>query len=135
MLTGRRPFDGEDVSDTLASQRLSARRAAYRLVLTGLLFWALAGTVYSVLRVTYGNRPAYIHVKWADTVDGALRQRLEARYSLALPEPKEGRTIGYALTDCSSENIRSLVLDPQSRIPTTSIGLSFWSWTSFGSRM
>ena len=112
MLISRRPFDGEDVSDTLAAQRLSSRRAAYRLVLTGLLFWALAGMVYSVLRVTYGNRPAYIHVTWADTVDGALRQRLETRYSLALPDPKEGRTIGYALTDRSSANIRSLVLDP-----------------------
>jgi hypothetical protein len=89
-----------------------ARRAAYRLVLIGLLFWALAGTVYSVLRVTFGNRPAYIHVKWADTVDDSARQRLEARYGLALPEPKEGRTIAYALTDRSSENIRSLVLDP-----------------------
>ena len=89
-----------------------ARRTAYRLVLTGLLFWALAGMVYSVLRVTFGNRPAYIHVEWADTVDDSARQRLEARYSLALPEQKEGRTIAYALTDRSSENIRSLVLDP-----------------------
>lgn len=75
----------DDVSDTRASQRLSARREAYRLVLTGLLFWALAGMVYSVLRGTYGNRPAYIHVTWAATVDGALRQQLEARYRLALP--------------------------------------------------
>jgi hypothetical protein len=102
----------DDVSDTRASQRLSARREAYRLVLTGLLFWALAGMVYSVLRGTYGNRPAYIHVTWAATVDGALRQQLEARYRLALPEPKEGRTFGYVLTDRSSENIKSLVLDP-----------------------
>jgi hypothetical protein len=102
----------DDVSDTRASQRLSARREAYRLVLTGLLFWALAGMAYSVLRGTYGNRPAYIHVKWSATVDGALRQQLEARYGLALPDPKEGRTFGYALTDRSTENIRSLVLDP-----------------------
>jgi hypothetical protein len=37
---------------------------------------------------------------------------LEQRYSLALAEPKEGRTFGYALTERSRENVRSLVLDP-----------------------
>jgi hypothetical protein len=112
MLIGSPRFEGEGVYDTLASQRFAVRRAAYRLVLTGLVFWALAGTVYAVLRITYANRPAYIHVKWAETVDDAARRQLEAQYGLALPEPKDGRTIAYALTDRSTGNIRRLVLDP-----------------------
>lgn len=89
-----------------------ARRAAYRLVLNGLLFWALAGTAYSVLRLTFGDRPVFIHVRWAPNVDEPARQRLERRYNLALAEPREQRTFGYALTDTSRENVRGLVLDP-----------------------
>ena len=89
-----------------------ARRAAYRLVTTGLVFWALAGTAYSVLRLTFGDRPVFIHVRWAPTVDDPERQRLERRYRLALAEPREPRTFGYTLTDTSRDNVRSLVLDP-----------------------
>ena len=89
-----------------------ARRVAYRLVVNGLLFWALAGTAYSVLRLTFGDRPVFIHVRWAPSVDDSARQRLERRYTLALAEPRERRTFGYALTDASRENVRGLVLDP-----------------------
>ena len=89
-----------------------ARRAASRLAVTGLVFWALAGMAYSVLRVAFGDRPVFIHVRWAPAVDDAARQRLERRYSLALPEPRERRTFGYTLTDRSRENVRTLVLDP-----------------------
>lgn len=89
-----------------------ARRVAYRLAVTGLLLWGVAGLAYSVLRLTFGDRPVYIHVRWAPTVDDSARQRFERRYGLALAEPKEGRTFGYALTDRSRENVRNLVLDP-----------------------
>ena len=83
-----------------------------RLVVTWLLCWALAGTAYAVLRLTFGDRPVRIHVRWAPTVDDATRLQLEQRWRLARAESREDRTFGYALTDRSRDNIRSLVLDP-----------------------
>ena len=84
-----------------------------RLVVTGLLCWALAGTAYAVLRLTFGERPVDIHVRWAPTVDDATRLQLEQRYRLARAEPSgDHRTFSYALTDRSHDNIRNLVLDP-----------------------
>ena len=81
-------------------------------MVTGLLCWALAGTAYAVLRLTFGERPVGIHVRWAPTVDDATRLQLEQRWRLARAESREDRTFGYALTDRSRDNIRSLVLDP-----------------------
>ena len=83
-----------------------------RLVVTGLVCWALAGTAYAVLRLTFGDRPVRIHVRWTPTVGDAARLQLERRYRLARAEPREARTFGYALTDRSHDNIRNLVLDP-----------------------
>ena len=83
-----------------------------RLVVTGLVCWALAGTAYAVLRLTYGDRPVTVNVRWAATVDDAARLQLEQRHTLARPDPQGDRTFSYALTDRSLENIRNLVLDP-----------------------
>ena len=83
-----------------------------RLVVTGLLCWALAGTAYAVLRLTFGERPVGIHIRWAPTIDDVARHQLEQRYQLARAELREDRTFAYALTDRSSDNIRNLVLDP-----------------------
>ena len=83
-----------------------------RLVVTGLVCWALAGTAYAVLRLTFGERPANVDVRWAATVDDGARVQLEQRYRLARPDPKEDRTFSYALTDHSLENISNLVRDP-----------------------
>ena len=80
--------------------------------MTGLVCWALAGTAYAVLRLTFGDRPVRIHVRWAPTIDDAVRFQMEQRYQLAQAEPREDRTFGYALTDRSRDNIRNLVLDP-----------------------
>ena len=80
-------------------------------MVTGLLCWALAGTAYAVLRLTFGNRPVSIHVRWAPTIDDAVRLQLEQRYQLARAELREDRTFAYALTDRSRDNIRNLVLD------------------------
>ena len=80
--------------------------------MTGLVCWALAGTAYAVLRLTFGDRPVRIHVRWTPTVGDAARLQLERRYRLARAEPREARTFGYALTDRSHDNIRNLVLDP-----------------------
>ena len=89
-----------------------ARRVIHRLTVTGLLLWGMAGLLYSALQLTFGDRPVYVHVRWAPGVDAAARQQLEQQYRLLLPELREGRTFGYALTDRSRVNVRSLVLDP-----------------------
>ena len=89
-----------------------ARRVTRRLAVTGLLLWGLAGLSYSSLQLTFGDRPVFVHVRWAPDVDDGARQRLEQRYGLLLPELREGRTFGYALADRSRDNVRSLVLDP-----------------------
>ena len=83
-----------------------------RLAVTGLVCWAVAGTAYSVLRLTFGDRPVSVDVRWAATIDDAARVRLEQRYRLARPEPNGDRTFSYALTDRSLENISNLVRDP-----------------------
>lgn len=84
----------------------------YRVVWTALVFWALAGALYAGRRVAFGDRPAAIHVRWAATVDDARRQQLEGQYGLTAPEPTDGRTFAYALTNLSLANIRALVSDP-----------------------
>ena len=91
--------------------RLFTSRSTSRLVVTGLVCWALAGTAYAVLRLTFGDRPVSVDVRWAATVDDAARVQLEQRYRLARPEPNGDRTFSYALTDRSRENVRNLVLD------------------------
>lgn len=84
----------------------------YRVVWIALVFWALAGALYAGRRAAFGDRPAAIHVRWAATVDDARRPQLERQYGLTAPEPTEGRTFAYALTDLSLANIRALVSDP-----------------------
>ncbi len=83
-----------------------------RLLVTGLVCWAVAAAAYAVLRVTYGDRPVQVNVRWAATVDDAARFQFEQRYTLARPDPQGDRTFSYALTDRSLENIRNLVRDP-----------------------
>jgi hypothetical protein len=84
----------------------------YRVVWIALVFWALAGALYAGRRAAFGDRPAAIHVRWAATVDDARRRQLEQQYGLTAPEPTEGRTFAYALTNLSLANIRALVSDP-----------------------
>ena len=80
-----------------------------RLLIGGVMLWVLAAAAYGTLRVTYGERPAYVHVRWAPTVDAAARERIERDHGLTRGELREGRTWGYFLTDLSSQNIRDLV--------------------------
>ena len=88
------------------------RRSGGPLVAVGVALCLLAGVAFGTLRLTYGQRPADIHVRWADTVTTASRQQLERAYNLTLGEQLEGRTWGYTLTDVSTGNIRRLVEDP-----------------------
>jgi hypothetical protein len=81
------------------------------LVLTVIL-WALAGAAFGTLRITYGQRPADVNIRWAATVNTTSREQLERVYHLTRGEQLEGRTWGYSLTDVSTDNIRVLVESP-----------------------
>jgi hypothetical protein len=81
------------------------------VVLFGLLLWALAAITYGTLRLSFGQRPAYIHVRWAPDVDAGARQQLEQRYQLTAGEFREKQTWAYMLLDPSRDNIRALVSD------------------------
>ena len=83
-----------------------------RLVVAGALLWALAAISYGTLRLTFGSRPVYVHVRWTASADETTRHQLERRYSLQQGELREGQTWGYAITNLSRENIRALVTDP-----------------------
>jgi hypothetical protein len=83
-----------------------------RLVCASGVLFGLTALAFGTLRVTYGTRPAYVHVRWAETVADVTRQRLERQYSLSGGELREGRTWGYALRDRSRANVRGLVTDP-----------------------
>jgi len=85
------------------------KRQGRRLLLWGVILCVLAGAAYGTLRLTYGQRPAYVNVRWAATVDDATRGQLERAYHLTRGELREGRTWGYYLTDVSTNNIRGLV--------------------------
>lgn len=82
------------------------------LLVGGVVILALAGALYGTLRLTYGQRPAYVHVRWASSVDQGTQEQIERTHSLTRIELREGRTWGYYLTDLSSDNIRSLVSNP-----------------------
>lgn len=83
-----------------------------RLIVIGLALLAFAAATYGLLRATFGVRPAFVHVRWSPAVDETTRRDLERTYGLTRPEPREGRTWGYYLTDLSSANIRGLVTNP-----------------------
>lgn len=83
-----------------------------KLLVWSVILWVLAGAAYGTLRLTYGQRPAYVNVRWAATVDAATREPLELAYQLTRGEHREGRTWGRPLTDVSTDSIRSLVVSP-----------------------
>ena len=83
-----------------------------RLLVGGAVLWVLAAAAYATLRLTYGERPAYVHVRWAATVDAAEREHIERTHGLTRPALREGRTWGYTLIDLSTQNLRDLVGNP-----------------------
>ena len=83
-----------------------------RLLAGGVILWVLAAAAYGTLRLTYGQRPAYVHVRWAATVDASAREQIERTHSLTRGALREGRTWGYYITDLSTRNIRDLVGHP-----------------------
>jgi hypothetical protein len=83
-----------------------------RLLVYGVILWVAAAAAYGTLRLTYGQRPAYVHVRWVAPVDAATREQIERAHGLTRGELREGRTRGYYLTDLSTGNIRDLVGNP-----------------------
>jgi len=83
-----------------------------RLLVGGVILWVLAAAAYGTLRLTYGQRPAYVHVRWAATVDAFAREQIERTHGLTRGALREGRTWGYSITDLSAQNIRDLVGHP-----------------------
>ena len=83
-----------------------------RLIAVALVFWAAAAGAYGSLRAVYGDRPAYMHVRWAPLVEQRQQESLELRYGLTRGALLQGTTWGYYLTDLSRANVRALVMDP-----------------------
>jgi hypothetical protein len=83
-----------------------------KLLIGGVVLLALAGALHGTLRAVYGQRAAYVHVRWTPNVDPATQEQVERGHSLARVEFRELRTWLYYLTDVSTENIRSLVGHP-----------------------
>ncbi len=79
------------------------------LLVGGLLLLLASAATSATLRLTYGERPAYVHVRWVATIDASAREQLERVHGLTRPELREGRTWGYFLIDASTDNIRALV--------------------------
>jgi hypothetical protein len=83
-----------------------------KLLIGGVALLALAGVLNATLRATYGQRSAYVHVRWASDVDPATQEQVERAHQLTRVEFREQRTWLYHLPDVSRENLRSLVLHP-----------------------
>lgn len=78
----------------------------------GVALVVLSGALYAAHSLMGDQRPAYVHVRWAPSVDPATREQIERAHSLTRPEPIPPRTWAYYLTDVSTENIRRLVGNP-----------------------
>ena len=60
---------------------LNMDRGTRRLVAAGAIACALAAGAYATLRVTFGGRPVYIHVRWALSVDDAIESVSSRRWA------------------------------------------------------
>jgi len=82
------------------------------LLVGGAALLILAGILHVAIRMTFGERAAYVHVRWAPTVDEATRTAIERDRGLVPVEFREERTWGYFLTHLSTDNIRQIVRNP-----------------------
>ena len=78
----------------------------------GVVLIALSGALYAALSLLGIERPAYVNVRWAPSLDPAMMARLERARDLTRGELIPPRTWGYYLSDLSPENIRLLVTSP-----------------------
>jgi len=96
--------------DRLGPQSMTSRVRTW--LVAGVALWVAAGLLLLTLRLTYGERPAYVHVRWARSVDAPTQERLEREFGLERVELREGRTWGYVLANLSADNIRNIVTNP-----------------------
>ena len=82
------------------------------MIVRGGLLLIAAALAFGALRLTYGQRPAYVHIRWAASVDAGRRAEMERTHSLTRGELREGTTWGYYVTDVSSDNLRAIVESP-----------------------
>jgi hypothetical protein len=78
----------------------------------GVILIVAAAVAFAALKLVYGQRPAYVHVRWASSVDATTRAQMETTYSLTRGELREGTTWGYYVTDVSGTNLRAIVENP-----------------------
>jgi hypothetical protein len=78
----------------------------------GVILIVVAVAAFAALKLVYGQRPAYVHVRWASSVDATMRTQMEKIYSLTRGELREGTTWGYYVTDVSGANLRAIVENP-----------------------
>ena len=88
---------------------LSVSALAVRAVIG---FVAGAAVVAVVLWFALPGGPVPIHVRWTSNTTDAQRAALEQRFHLTNGEVTEGTTRAYQLADTSTDNIRSLVQNP-----------------------
>jgi hypothetical protein len=82
------------------------------LLVGGVVLLGLAGLFHRTLRATYGERAAYVHVRWAPATDPVTQDLIERVHHLHRVEFRGERTWAYYLSDVSSTNIRSLLSYP-----------------------
>ena len=85
------------------------------MIARGIVLLIAAAVAFGALRLAYGQRPAYVHVRWAPTVDAAGRAQMERTYHLTRGELREGNTWGYYVTDVSGANLRDAGREPGRR--------------------
>lgn len=78
------------------------------LLASGIALLTLAGACAAALSLMYGERIAYVLVRWAPVVDPATQEQVERAHGLRRVDFQGGRTWGYILTDLSRDNISSL---------------------------
>jgi hypothetical protein len=82
------------------------------LLIGGVILLGLAGGLHRTLRGAYGERAAFVHVRWASTTDPVLQDLIERVHHLHRVEFRGDRTWSYYLSDVSATNIRSLISHP-----------------------
>lgn len=82
------------------------------LLVVGTALLGFAGILQWTLRATYGERAAYVVVRWAPETDPALQNLIEQIHQLHPVESMGKGTSAYYLADVSSANIRSLLAQP-----------------------
>ena len=83
-----------------------------RLLVGGILLLALAGVLFAALRIGWGERAAYVNIRWRADATEATRDAVARTLALHEVEYRDNRTWGYFLSDQSTENIRAIVRHP-----------------------